>query len=37
VKAVQNYVTELLDQDQKFLIFFHHKVMGEGLQETMNK
>ena len=37
VKAVQEYLEDLLDQDQKFLVFYHHKVMGEGLQEVLNK
>lgn len=37
VKAVQEYMEELLEADQKFLVFYHHKVMGEGLQEVLNK
>lgn len=37
VKVVQQYVGELLDQDQKFLIFCHHKVMNDGIAEILNK
>ena len=37
VKAVQQYVTELLESDQKFLIFCHHKVLNDGIAEVLNK
>ncbi|KAK9841983.1 hypothetical protein WJX81_002729 [Elliptochloris bilobata] len=37
VKAVQEYVRELLDQEQKFLIFAHHRVLLDGIQEVLNK
>lgn len=37
VKVVQQYVTGLLDEDQKFLIFCHHKVMNDGIAEVLNK
>ena len=37
VRAVQEYVRELLDQEQKFLIFAHHKVLLDGIQEVLNK
>ncbi len=37
VRAVQEYVRELLDQEQKFLVFAHHQVLMDGIQEVLNK
>lgn len=37
VKVVQQYVEGLLLEDQKFLIFCHHKVMNDGIAEVLNK
>ncbi len=34
---MQEYVRELLDQEQKFLIFAHHQVLMDGIQEVLNK
>ena len=36
-KAVQQYVEDLLDQEQKFLIFCHHKSMNDAIAEVLNK
>jgi hypothetical protein len=37
VKAVQDYVAELVEGDQKFLIFGHHKVLLDGIEFVLNK
>lgn len=37
VRAVQEYVRELLEQEEKFLIFAHHQVLLDGIQEVINK
>ena len=34
---VQAYVEELLEAGEKFLVFCHHKVMIDGLLETLNR
>ena len=37
VKVVQQYLEELLEQDVKFLVFCHHKVMNDGIAQVLNK
>jgi len=37
LRAVQEYVTDLLSTDKKFLIFCHHQVMISGLDELLKK
>ena len=34
---MQEYVRELLEQEEKFLIFAHHQVLLDGIQEVINK
>ena len=34
---VQQYLEELLEQDVKFLVFCHHKVMNDGIAQVLNK
>ena len=34
---VQQYLEELLEQDIKFLVFCHHKVMNDGIAQVLNK
>ena len=36
LKAVQEYVKDLLNSDKKFLLFCHHQVMMAGLAEVLN-
>ncbi|KAK9844573.1 hypothetical protein WJX74_004176 [Apatococcus lobatus] len=35
VKAVQDYVTDMLENDQKFLIFAHHKCLLNGIESAV--
>jgi len=38
LKAVQDYIKELINtRDKKFLVFCHHKVMLQGIAETLEK
>ena len=37
VRAVQEYVRELLELEVKFLIFAHHQVLLDGIQEVLNR
>ena len=38
VKAVQEYLKELLENtDQKLLVFAHHKELLDGVEFAMNK
>ena len=38
IKAVQEYLKELLEStDQKLLVFAHHKDLLDGIEFTMNK
>ena len=37
VPAVQEYVTDLLDAKDKFLIFAHHKSLLDGIEFTLRK
>ena len=37
VPAVQEYVSDLLESGQKFLLFAHHKSLLDGVEFTMRK
>lgn len=37
VKAVQSYVEDLLEADEKFLIFAHHKDLMDGIEKSINR
>lgn len=34
---MQQFIDDLLDSNQKFIVFCHHKVMNDGVAEILNK
>jgi SWI/SNF-related matrix-associated actin-dependent regulator 1 of chromatin subfamily A len=35
IKAVQEYIHDMLDNDCKFLVFAHHKELLDGIKEAV--
>lgn len=37
IKAVQQYVADLLENDEKFLIFAHHQCLLDGVEQCLRR